>query len=446
MVRMYLAVQKATKLPKDPDLAFCYTILNNVSRSFAVVIQQLPNPLRDAICVFYLVLRGLDTVEDDMSIPVKEKLPMLLDFHNMIFDREFNMSCGTGHYKDLMAQFGTVVNAFLELDEPFKVAITDATKKMGAGMAEFIEKEVKTIADYDKYCHYVAGLVGIGLSNLFASSGLESEEFTMMDDLSNHMGLFLQKTNIIRDYLEDIMEEPAPRMFWPRAIWGKYASQLEDFKDPANSVKAVECLNNMILDALRHLPYCIKYMAHIRTPSVFRFAGIPQIMAIGTLALCYNNPTVFSGVVKMRRGETARVFDSCSNLGDLLRWFAHFLAVLKKKVATEVDGTDPTLQEMRATIQSHTSACRTALQQWELQQPYLYARRCAARVLAIVLPQMLLLLFAFYFYFAWHLGSTPLPAVVQAHLPSLAEPHNSTHRALSAMLLVGTVSYLLGNC
>jgi len=25
------------------------------------------------------------------------------------------------------------------------------------------------------------------------------------------MGLFLQKTNIIRDYLEDILEEPAPR-------------------------------------------------------------------------------------------------------------------------------------------------------------------------------------------------------------------------------------------
>ena len=29
--------------------------------------------------------------------------------------------------------------------------------------------------------------------------------------LNNHMGLFLQKTNIVRDYLEDIMEEPAPR-------------------------------------------------------------------------------------------------------------------------------------------------------------------------------------------------------------------------------------------
>lgn len=33
------------------------------ARSFAVVIQQLPEGLRDAVCVFYLVLRALDTVE-----------------------------------------------------------------------------------------------------------------------------------------------------------------------------------------------------------------------------------------------------------------------------------------------------------------------------------------------------------------------------------------------
>ena len=46
---------------------------------------------------------------------------------------------------------------------------------------------------------------------LFASSQLESEDFSKMEDLANHMGLFLQKTNIIRDYLEDINEEPAPR-------------------------------------------------------------------------------------------------------------------------------------------------------------------------------------------------------------------------------------------
>lgn len=58
-----------------------------MASSFAVVIQQLPNPLRDAICVFYLVLRGLDTVEDDMSIPITTKVPILRSFHEKIYQR-----------------------------------------------------------------------------------------------------------------------------------------------------------------------------------------------------------------------------------------------------------------------------------------------------------------------------------------------------------------------
>ncbi len=62
-------------------------MLNKVSRSFAVVIQQLPNPLRDAICVFYLVLRGLDTVEDDMALSNRIKLPALRSFHERIYER-----------------------------------------------------------------------------------------------------------------------------------------------------------------------------------------------------------------------------------------------------------------------------------------------------------------------------------------------------------------------
>ena len=44
--------------------------------------------------------------------------------------------------------------------------IADITRRMGAGMAEFIEREVEAIEDFDTYCHYVAGLVGIGLSKV----------------------------------------------------------------------------------------------------------------------------------------------------------------------------------------------------------------------------------------------------------------------------------------
>ena len=53
----------------------------------------------------------------------------------------------------------------------------------------FILLQVETIDDYDEYCHYVAGLVGLGLSKLFHASGSED---LLSDSLSNSMGLFLQ--------------------------------------------------------------------------------------------------------------------------------------------------------------------------------------------------------------------------------------------------------------
>lgn len=55
--------------------------------SFAMVIQELPVELRDATCVFYLILRALDTVEDDMAIPKEVKIPMLRTFHEHLTDK-----------------------------------------------------------------------------------------------------------------------------------------------------------------------------------------------------------------------------------------------------------------------------------------------------------------------------------------------------------------------
>jgi farnesyl-diphosphate farnesyltransferase len=34
--------------------------------------------------VFYLILRGLDTVEDDMTIPIAKKDKILREFHNYL--------------------------------------------------------------------------------------------------------------------------------------------------------------------------------------------------------------------------------------------------------------------------------------------------------------------------------------------------------------------------
>ncbi|MCD7464301.1 squalene synthetase-like protein [Datura stramonium] len=209
LMKLKLAARHAGLNPAGATLGFLLPMLHKVSRSFALVIQQLPVELRDAVCIFYLVLRALDTVVNVFS-------------------------CGTKEYKVLMDQFHHVSTAFLELGKHYQQAIEDITMRMGAGMAKFICKEVETTNDYDEYCHYVAGLVGPSCQNC---SGFRGEEDLASDSLSNSMGLFLQKTNIIRDYLEDINEVPKCRMFWPREIWSKYVNKLEELKYEENSVK-----------------------------------------------------------------------------------------------------------------------------------------------------------------------------------------------------------------
>jgi farnesyl-diphosphate farnesyltransferase len=46
---------------------------------------------------------------------------------------------------------------------------------------------------------------------------------------------------------------------------------------------------------------------------------------------------VLAGAVKMRRGQTACMFDGCDNMGDLLNWFLLFLDQLESKVGRQTD-------------------------------------------------------------------------------------------------------------
>ncbi|KAJ8767251.1 hypothetical protein K2173_013648 [Erythroxylum novogranatense] len=352
LLKLKMAMKHAEKqIPPQPHWRFCYTMLQKVSHSFDLVIQQLGTEVRDAVCIFYLVLRALDTIEDDTGIPTDIKVPTLIAFHRHLYDREWHFSCGTKDCKVLMDQFLHVQTAFAELGKSFQEAIDESTKRMGAGMAKFICKEVETIDDYDEYCHIVAGVVGLGLSKLFHASQLED---LAPDYLSNTMGLFLQKSSIIRDYLEDINEIPKCRAFWPHEIWDKYVIKLEDLKYEENSVKAVQCLNDMVTNSLIHVEDCFKYMCALRDPAIFRFCAIPQIMAVGTLAMCYNNIEVFRGVVKMRRGLTAKVIDRTRTLSDVYGAFFDFSCMLQSKV----DKNDPNATETLSRLEAIQKICR----------------------------------------------------------------------------------------
>ena len=166
-----------------------------------------------------------------------------------------------------------------------------------------------TTAEYDLYCHYVAGLVGEGLSRLFSASGKESPSIGTQLELSNSMGLLLQKTNIIRDFREDVDQQ---RFFWPHEIWGRKEFGFVEMRgmtatDPETVKKAMWAQSAMILDALRHTIDALDYLRMLKNQSVFVFCAIPAAMAMATLELCFMNPAMFQRNIKIRKAEAAQV-------------------------------------------------------------------------------------------------------------------------------------------
>ncbi|KAM4837299.1 squalene synthase isoform 2-T2 [Thomomys bottae] len=325
------------------SLKTCYKYLNQTSRSFAAVIQALDGELRHAVCIFYLVLRALDTLEDDMTISVEKKVPLLQSFHTFLYQPEWRFMESKEKDRQVLEDFPTISLEFRNLAEKYQTVIADACQKMGFGMAEFLNKEVTSKQDWDKYCHYVAGLVGIGLSQLFSASKFEDPVVGEDSKCANSMGLFLQKTNIIRDYLDDQQEG---REFWPQEVWGRYVKKLGDFTKPENIDLAVQCLNELITNALHHIPDVITYLSRLRNQSVFNFCAIPQVMAIATLAACYNNQQVFKGVVKIRKGQAVTLMMNATNMPAVKAMIYQYIEEIYHRIPT----SDPCSSQTRHII------------------------------------------------------------------------------------------------
>ena len=334
---------KNGNIRNDENLAYCYDTLDKVSRSFAAVIRQLPEEISDVVCLFYLILRGLDSVEDDMDISNEDKILLLREFYTKNFEQGWNLT-NVGdkqEYRDLLANYDKIIEVFLVLDEKYQKIITEICKKMGAGMADFVESKITTIEDYNLYCHYVAGLVGIGLSELFAASEIESKELESKEVLANSMGLFLQKTNIVRDYKEDLDEN---RIFWPEEVWTLYSPSFESFSLNPEKPESLSCLNHMVNDALSHATDCLEYLKLLRNKRAFRFCAIPQVMAIATLAEVYNNHKVFTANVKIRKGLAAKLILSSGSIEEVVKIYKKMAASIAGKIPNGLPNSQRTLE------------------------------------------------------------------------------------------------------
>ncbi|KAG2098291.1 squalene synthase [Suillus discolor] len=316
----------------------CWKFLDLTSRSFAAVIKELEGDLARTICMYYLIMRGLDTIEDDMTIPDEKKQPILRQFHELTVTPGWNFTENGPDEKDrhLLLEYHIIVEEVNRLAPQYKTVILDICQKMENGMADYAHKAatngtvyLETIADYDLYCHYVAGLVGEGLTRIWSASGKEASFLCDQLELANSMGLLLQKTNIIRDFREDVEER---RFFWPREIWAKYGfTEMKDMYEKGDIEHATWIQSGMVLDALRHACDSLDYLHLLKNQSVFVFCAVPASMAMATLALCFMNPEMFQRNIKIRKAEAAQLIMRSTNTREVALIFREYARVIHHK-------------------------------------------------------------------------------------------------------------------
>ncbi|KAK5110913.1 Delta(24)-sterol C-methyltransferase [Meristemomyces frigidus] len=319
------------------DVKECFRFLHLTSRSFASVILELHPELLMPMTLFYLVLRGLDTIEDDMTIPLARKEPLLRNFDEHLEDDTWTFDENGPNEKDreLLVKFDVVEREMKNVKPAYKVIIKDICKRMGNGMADYAKNYdeqangVQTIKDYELYCHYVAGLVGEGCTRLFVEAKLANPVLLQRPELMESMGQFLQQTNIIRDIREDFDDK---RYFWPKEVWSKYVPKFSDLFMPENREKALHCQSEMVLLALQRADECLYYMAGVKEQSVFNFVAIPQVMAIATQELCFQNYSMFERNIKITKGQACGLMmEATQNLQVVCEVFRRYARKIHKK-------------------------------------------------------------------------------------------------------------------
>jgi farnesyl-diphosphate farnesyltransferase len=271
-----------------------------------------------------------------MTIDLAEKEPILRTFQ-VILDKEGWTYNGNGPKekdRQLLVEFDVVISEFAKIKPAYRAIIKDITEQMGHGMADYASNAehntngVNTVREYDLYCHYVAGLVGEGLTRLFVESGLANPALLERAHLHESMGCFLQKTNIIRDIREDFDDK---RRFWPKMIWSKHVSNFEDLFSKENEEAALNCISEMCLNSLMHADECLFYLAGLKEQSVFNFCAIPQVMAIATLELVFRNPHVYQRNVKITKWEACQLMVDSTNLRSVCKIFRMYVRKIHKK-------------------------------------------------------------------------------------------------------------------
>jgi farnesyl-diphosphate farnesyltransferase len=291
------------------SFGFCWDILPNVSRTFALTIPVLDKPVRDYVAVSYLLCRIADTIEDSVGLPPERRAGLFSALTALARDpgdpaqRDRLLALWEEHpdphYQNLVAHSGTVLDCYASLPREVREPVADCVREMISGMRAFPApngtsppiEACRDLNELEIYCHYVAGTVGRLLSRLFA---LQLGSDWMSDDRveqGRRFGLGLQLTNVLKDHQSD----------WGRGISYIPLGWLEPDRRPPRV--SAQSLRTLIERALSHMDTAHRYVLSlpVENADMRLFCLWAAHLALATLRLIAEGKG--SGPVKVTREE-----------------------------------------------------------------------------------------------------------------------------------------------
>ncbi len=301
------------------DLAYQREILPKVSRTFALTIPQLPNPLSEPIGNAYLLCRIADTVEDEPALSAQDKQAFLTRFIEVVEGRapapDFAGDLGPllsaatiEAERELVANTPKVIRVTHRFRPVQREALERCVRIMSLGMAEFQRNAtpngLNDVPALNRYCYHVAGVVGETITKLLCDySPRIGERREELFRLSTSFGQGLQMVNILKDMWDDRRRG----VCWlPRDVFLATGSDLSALASKRSNPQFVAGLLGLVGMARDHLLAALRFTLLIpaRETGIRRFLLWALGMAVLTLRRINAHPDFTDGdEVKISRQE-----------------------------------------------------------------------------------------------------------------------------------------------
>lgn len=284
--------------PTAADETFQVDILQGVSRTFALTIPVLPDALCRAVGNAYLLCRIADTIEDDAGLDWDAKQRYSAWFLGTVLgERDAEGFAdelaprlaphATAAERELIANTPRVIRITRNLAPNQIAALARCVRVMSDGMVHYQgEETLDGLVDQramDRYCYYVAGVVGEMLTELFCHHcpSLQPQRAHLLK-LGISFGQGLQMTNI----LKDIWEDRARGACWlPRSAFEPRGIRLSTLSAGSGGDAFAAGLRGLIGIAHGHLRNALDYTLTIppSEPGIRKFCLLALGMAVLTL-------------------------------------------------------------------------------------------------------------------------------------------------------------------